>query len=84
MFHSYFLSRLFQVSELFRELASKQPKEIDCKDKSVSLREYLKVNESDASSLHLRIPRANQRPEDVTLLSGYKSMLLFYITVRLF
>ena len=61
---------------MFDKLVKEQPSKISCKDQTLSLSEILKINTSDPSTGPLRIPTQNKRPADVTLASGYTSMLI--------
>ena len=64
-----------QAVEFHKELMSKQPPEIECADRRRSLRHALKINESDPMTIGLRIPKKNERPNDVMLASGFRSEL---------
>ena len=63
-----------QVTRLFDEKVKEEAESIECSEEKPSLAQFLKVDPDDPMQAHLRIPKRNARPEDVTLASGYKSM----------
>lgn len=63
----------YQVTELFDKLVKDEPDKIQCQEEKHALNAVLKINVSDPSSGPLRIPKQNNRPEDIILASGYKS-----------
>eukprot|EP00794_Sanderia_malayensis_P015359 gene15359-16936_t len=67
---------IINATSLYDEFLDKQPVELECADRRTSLRHVLKINESDPRTLSLRIPKKNEKPDDVTLASGYKMPVL--------
>ena len=58
---------------MYKTKLSLTPPSIACDNNKITIQEVLQVDVASESSLHLRIPKKNKRPEDVLLASGYKS-----------
>lgn len=61
----------------YREMLSESPATISCSNNKFTIQDVLKIDLQDYEKhIHLRIPQKNERPEDVTLASGFKSIVL--------
>eukprot|EP00795_Rhopilema_esculentum_P006655 gene6655-12203_t len=67
---------VIEAIQLHKMELKEQPGDTICSSLNQALRQVLKINESDPKTLQLRIPRRPQRPDDVTLASGYKMPVL--------
>ena len=61
------------------EFLSNQLKHLPCNNTQISFKDILEVDfNDDLAVLNLRIPKKNERPEDITLVTGNKSEQYYF------
>ncbi|XP_047138327.1 uncharacterized protein LOC100201016 isoform X1 [Hydra vulgaris] len=76
-FEQDFSSDFTQALIHYKEFLSKQSKHLSCNNTKISFKDILEIDfNDDLAVLNLRIPKKNERPEDITLVTGNKMPVL--------